>query len=414
MYSKSKEILAKAREKEIHSSRGYICAECNNSAYYFNTQNSTLHYEKPCLICSESKPEGILVEDFLPALKRHLSDHYKITGECVENTISLKEVLKRFTYDNEDFLEQLVKLLCDPSSEFFKNDGRYKDILTEDFIADCQKQAIQKWEEFAYELKHERRFTHNAATNFYVGLVSLCSRLVEKDKKEFRPALNVLPKGKSLYRGRIARDEVQKKTILEDPNKELSAPPERLATNSRMSPPGISFLYTADNFETAIAELHPFVNDTVAIAEFITTRDLNFFDFTRLDNLTHDMPTLLTNPLKDEIFKDRYFLSTLHNLISRPYRANDTSYIETQVFSEVIRNYRTTEVKYDGIIFGSSQRNGALNYVIFGEVPDSESHTSKKKEYHVEFNRDKGVMMYRITAMHAEATLEDDLLPLVQ
>lgn len=393
------ELLRKDREEEISSSRGYICADCNHSAYYFRTRNSPLHSEKPCILCSDCKPEGMLVEDFLFTLRGHLRDHYEPADESAENTVSLKDVLKRFTYDNEEFLEILAVLLCEPDDAFFRYDGRYKNSVDEAFIAGCREEALRLWKQLAYELKHERRFTHNKASAFYENLIASCFHEVESTRV-FNSALTILPQGEVLYRGRIARDDVQRDAFLGDPVKELSAPPEHLATNSRMSPPGISFLYTAGNKETAIAELHPFVNDTVVIGEFITTRELHFFDFTLLDNLTHTDACILDKPKKHGTFRNRYLLDSLHHLISRPFRANDTSYIETQVFAEVIRSFRRG--MYHGIIFGSSQRNGGLNYVIFGDVSDTEGQTVKKKVHHVELNRGNGVTLYRITAMCAQ------------
>lgn len=226
-------------------------------------------------------------------------------------------------------------------------------------------------------------------------------RWTQKEKIKINQALTILQKGEVLYRGRIARTDEQKNAFLSDPVKELSAPPNHLATNSRMSPPGIAFLYTADDTETAIAELHPFVGDTVAIGQFFTTRELRFFDFTRLDDFAHADAHILEKPATDYTFKNRYLLNTLHQLIARPLRANDTSYIETQVFAEVIRGYQGE--KYDGIIFGSTQRPGGRNYVIFGDIANAEDLNGKNKEYHVEFHHEIGVKLYKVAKIRAQA-----------
>ncbi|HHS9996397.1 TPA: hypothetical protein ACTW31_005336, partial [Klebsiella pneumoniae] len=52
--------FAEVREEQIQSSVGYICAECNQKAYYFNKKNTQLNSGKQCLICSEIRPDGIL------------------------------------------------------------------------------------------------------------------------------------------------------------------------------------------------------------------------------------------------------------------------------------------------------------------------------------------------------------------
>lgn len=87
-------LMREFREDEIRSSCGYICAECNKSAYYFKTKNNELNSEKPCLICSICRPYGILVEDFLGTLKRHLPEHYKLVNYISKDSISLKDILK--------------------------------------------------------------------------------------------------------------------------------------------------------------------------------------------------------------------------------------------------------------------------------------------------------------------------------
>lgn len=396
-----KNMFAEMREHEIQSSCGYICAECNRSAYYFNKKNSQLNSGKQCLICSESRSDGILVEDFEFTLRGHLRDHYALADCHSTDTLPLKDVLKRFTYDNEDFLGLLAALLCQPGDTFFREGAWYRNIVDEAFIATCRDNAIRGWEDMAYELKHVRRFSHSGAYKYYTDLIDSCFHSVEKEQEDFNTALTVLQKGEVLYRGRIARDNEQKMAFLSDPVKELSAPPSHLATNSRMSPPGISFLYTAGDAKTAIAELHPFINDIVAIGQFVTTRELRFFDFTLLDNVSYADAHILDKPVMDKTFKNRYLVNTLHRLISRPLRANDISYIETQVFAELIRCY--PREKYDGIIFGSTQRTDGRNYVIFGESTVTDGQNGKNNKHHVEFNHEQGVRLYCIKEMRAQA-----------
>lgn len=389
-------------EKEkIQASVGYICAECNQKAYYFNTKNRQLDSGMQCLICSEIRPDGILVEDFESTLRRHLRDHYTLGDSRSTDTISLKDVLKRFTYDNEDFLELLAAFLCQPHDPFFRKGGWYRNIVDEDFITRNRADALREWEGIANELKNVRRFNHAEACGYYAALIGSCFHQSEEEQGRINLALTFLQKGEVLYRGRIAWSNEQKMAFLSDPVKELSAPPNHLAANSRMSPPGISFLYTAGDYKTAIAELHPFVGDTVAIGQFVTTRELRFFDFTRLEKMVYADARILDNPTKHKTFRNRYLMSSLHHLIAKPLRANDTSYIETQVFAEVISSY--TGEKYDGILFGSSQRPGGFNYVIFGDIADADDLNWQKKEYHVEFNHETGVKLYKVEKIRAQA-----------
>lgn len=57
---------------------------------------------------------------------------------------------------------------------------------------------------------------------------------------------------------------------------------------------------------------------------------------------------------------------------------------------------------FDGIIFRSSQRPCGINYVLFGEIINTDDQKSKNKEYHVEFDRDQGVKFYQITKVFAK------------
>lgn len=383
------------RNEEIKSSVGVICTECNQSAPYFKKKNSDFNQEKQCIICQKTTLNGILLEDFLFTLKEHVKDHYELVEGNLSDTLSIKEVLKRFTYDNNNVLEKLSNLLCEKGETFFQLDGRYKSTVDASFINKSKHDALKLWSKIANELKHKQRFTHTQAANFYNDLIESCNYIIENGDI-FNSALTVIKKDHDFFRARLVKDESYHRLITSDPEKQLSAPPNYLATNSRMSPPGISFMYTAGDPETAIAELRPYVGDVIAIGIFKNTRDLKFFDFTRLDDIQFADANILENP---KYFRNRYILKELHKLISKPYRATDTSYIETQMFAETIRNYN--EGYFDGIIFGSSQRDEGLNYVIFGDSSTDQDVSPSTNNYHVVFDSNKQVTFYQVTKIQA-------------
>lgn len=395
-----KELFYETRQEEIQNSVGVICEECNQKAYYFNTKNADFFSVKCCLICSKEKEKGILLEDFLFTLTRKLNNHYElIQNDSSETaTVSLKQILKRFTYDNDLLLEKLADLLCQDSDSFYQVKGLYRSKVDEAFIEKCKKEAIEEWNQLSKDLKHNRRFTHVEASRFYERLIEACMHTLET-KEEFNSALKTIKMGTVFYRGRLVKDNFHRDLLLSNPGQELCAPPDYLATNSRMSPPGISFMYMASDPETSIAELRPYVNDTIAIGEFVSTKEFKFFDFTLLDKLKHEDANILDDPKNDKYFQKRYLLSSLHELISKPFRATDTSYIETQMFAETIRNYR--EGFFDGIIFGSSQRDGGLNYVLFGDYLKDDSKGALTRDYHVKFNDKSGIQFYQVLKMEA-------------
>lgn len=322
------------------------------------------------------------MEDFLYTLSGHINEHYKLADSEDVNTVSLKRLLARFTYDHDDVLEKLAELLCNERGDFFQKDGRYKSLVDDVFIQKCKEEAKSKWNAFSKELKHIRRFTHTEASRFYENLISACIYKVGS-ADEYCTALKTVKKETVLYRGRLVNKDDMKAIELNAKN-ELSAPPEKYAANSRMSPPGIAFMYMADEPLTAIAELHAYAGDIVAMGEFECTKDLNFFDFTALENMTYEDANILSSPLKSSYFQHKYLLNSLHSLISKPLRASDISYVETQMLAETIRNYK--EGYFDGIIFGSSQRKGYMNYVLFGDYRMEEQCDEAVKSYDVKLH----------------------------
>lgn len=92
-----------------------------------------------------------------------------------------------------------------------------------------------------------------------------------------------LPADSTLYRGRMtddARGLLDK--ALTQPSTELGSAPPHLARNGRLSPPGISLFYSADDPHVAVAEiaLHS-EYDQAVMGAFKTTRSLKILDFTR-------------------------------------------------------------------------------------------------------------------------------------
>ncbi|HFQ5091513.1 TPA: RES family NAD+ phosphorylase [Vibrio vulnificus] len=390
MVSSFRQFLYEEREREIASSVGFICEQCNVAAYYFNRINTDFSNEKTCLICSKKHFKGALLEDFVFTLSRHIPKHYNCIESHQSDSISLGEIVARFTYNNERFIDELVILLCNDSPNFFKMKGRYREVVDDSIIETYKKSAIDEWHDISKEVKHTRRFTNTKAINFYERLINDCLFNVEKDGVQFNSILTEIDKGKKLFRGRVVQDDNHKETISKNPKRELGAPPESLAASNRMSPSGISFMYTAGDYETAISELRPYVGDTIAIGEFVTTKPLNFFDFTLLEKAKIRKFNILEDPTDGKFLRSRYLLNELHKFVSKPVRPSDVTYIDLQVFSETIRNYK--DGMFDGIIFESSQRMGGLNYVLFGDYDEKES----AKDYYVSLGSDCNVNFYKV------------------
>ncbi|WP_265434603.1 hypothetical protein [Aeromonas salmonicida] len=114
-----RETIAEQDRVAIESSVGVICSRCNTSAYYFNKKNRDFNTTKKCIICMKDTETGILLEDFLFTLKGHVSDHYEICDSEDSSSVSLKVILKIFTYDHDCVISKLEELLCKEDMAFF-------------------------------------------------------------------------------------------------------------------------------------------------------------------------------------------------------------------------------------------------------------------------------------------------------
>ncbi|TMN38844.1 RES family NAD+ phosphorylase [Pseudoalteromonas sp. S2755] len=389
-----KEIFKEFEKEEIDKSIGFICKKCNSTAFYFKTRNKDYKdAEQNCVICSKKSTKGLILEGFIYTLNRKIPNHYKLVDKNTSNSIPLEDVVSRFTYNNKGFKTKISNLLCNETPEFFKAEGRYKETVDDKTIEKYKEESKTEWHEISNDVKHNRRFTNKKAIQFYEGLINDCFLMIDKNDekdKNFNSALTKIDKGVSFFRGRIVKDDTQKDIFRKNPKKELGAPPELLSASNRMSPSGISFLYTAGDYETAIAELRPYVGDTIAIGEFVSTKQLNFFDFTLLETIEIRKFNILENPQGGNDIRRRFLLNELHKFVSKPVRPTDVTYIDLQILSETIRNYK--EGMFDGIIFKSSQRKGGLNYVIFGDYDEKEN----AKDYYVSLDSDSNVNFYKI------------------
>ncbi|WP_429165576.1 hypothetical protein [Aeromonas rivipollensis] len=174
IYSLVKKVIAEQDRIAVESSVGVICSRCNTSAYYFNRKNRDFNATKKCIRCTKDTETGILLEDFLFTLRGHISEHYEICDSADSSSVTLNFILKRFTYEHEGVISKLEELLCEEDNSFFKKDGAYRSKVDDEFIQGCIDNATKQWDEFAYELKHERRFSHDKALSFYSNLISSC------------------------------------------------------------------------------------------------------------------------------------------------------------------------------------------------------------------------------------------------
>lgn len=203
------------------------------------------------------------------------------------------------------------------------------------------------WNQFSNKLKHRNRY------------------FIEEDwAKQLSPLLarysEVFQMNGVLFRARIGAEtkKFRKVTGPLPPNK-MGAPPPDKSKNGRANPAGISYLYTATNERTAIAEVRPWLQSKVTVAELRALENLKIVNLSKIAYM--DTPFGIPNLLEE--IEGRNFLQELSHMLSKPIEPDmsDIDYVPTQFLSELIKY-----LKYDGIRFKSSFGSGD-NIVIFDQ-----------------------------------------------
>lgn len=184
-----------------------------------------------------------------------------------------------------------------------------------------------------------------------------------------------------------------------DEPSEMLAPPPEIARAGRMNPAGISYLYLAEESQTALIEVRPKPGCETVVAEFELTRSLNLLNLTDLNFSTTEDET-------DEKKSVKPFLQEFVKAISCPVNQDGREhidYVPSQIVCEYIAQVHSHDddkaMKADpskrwprihGIRFPSSLHRGGINVVLFpamrsdrdGGFEDWVARTERPLEFH--------------------------------
>ncbi len=197
---------------------------------------------------------------------------------------------------------------------------------------------------FERAVKKEFRYFRNEFIEKFLQTVLETS---EKRKKK-------LPEKSYLWRAQLGHEWYQ----------DIPAPyrPERMvplvneASEGRVNPKGISYLYTATTKETAMAEVRPWLGSLISVGQFETNREMILIDC----SLYHDRTVIyLQEP--DPEKREEAVWSHIDQAFSQPVTNNDkmADYIPTQIIAELFKCNG-----YDGIVYKSMLGKG-YNIVLF-------------------------------------------------
>jgi len=182
--------------------------------------------------------------------------------------------------------------------------------------------------------------------------------------------VTTIPVGTTYYRAQIAHNEsdytqgywndkegkeeedIIGKRIHPCDNERLFPLPN-LASEGRINPKGISYLYLTDNIESGLIEIQASVGEFITVGKFALTKEVKVIDFTKdakRDHIFYFDPSKA--PTEHKIKNAWYDInSSFSQAVKRS--DNQADYIPTQIISEYIKLSG-----YDGVLFTSSKSDG--------------------------------------------------------
>ena len=218
------------------------------------------------------------------------------------------------------------------------------------------------WESFVHAVKHETHYFFTNLESEEPGEYSphtLLRKIGELVNELSR--ISHLPVGMQLYRVR-ERHNGENWEINAD---EMGSAPREKARAGRMNPAGISYLYLAQERETALAEVLSGPPCQAAYAEFVVTHELTVIDLCQINSL----PSIFDSHLRD-VREGLIFIAGFVESISKPVKRDGSEhidYVPSQVVSEFFAKVfqRTDGEKIHGMVYPSAIQLGGKNVVLF-------------------------------------------------
>lgn len=200
------------------------------------------------------------------------------------------------------------------------------------------------------ELKYKNRFFLSEECEKF------CNNLI-KYSKLFKT--HNFDDGMSFYRARINDFDDAHNQSNYFSLEQMGAPPAKHAKNGRLNPQGISCLYLADDINTSIAEVRPWVECKITVAEFVLRKDINVINLSDKVFLK-DLRKIDSEKYEGAEFTWKQLISWMFSVPFDP--RDDTAYVPTQFIAERIK-----KEGFDGILYDSALSPG-YNLVLFDET----------------------------------------------
>ena len=207
-----------------------------------------------------------------------------------------------------------------------------------------------------------RHIADNRVQNFIRTVTETC-----------RSRQREIPSGSRLYRaqlGCINRPIIQEDVHVAD--EAWPYPPERMVPTlensfeGRANPRGITYLYLANNEDTACAEVRPYKGAFVSVGVFKVKRELKVVDCTK--DIKESKSKIIYIEEPDPETREKIVWAQINKAFSKPVNPHEpeTEYVPTQIIAEIFR-----KEGFDGLACKSSLVEKGVNVVLF-DVNDAE------------------------------------------
>ncbi len=337
-----------------------------------------------CVNCFNDKAIKSIITSYQQFGRCHYCNDTDVSIISIDNLLSditqtLEGLSMMFEEDNE--ADKLIDIL-DKDFEVFsqntnscrlKNDFSTKlpDIFNRKYKSVDIAETHKQWIDFKTEIIHKNRFFPQ--TTIYQQAFLPTGSLYNSFQQLIEQLSYPIHSAEFFFRGRISNHPLD--------HGEMGKPPPNLATLGRANPYGISYLYLAQTSDICIKEIRPNNGDTISIAKFRVTRQLQVIDLRRPREKISFLS--LGSSSYIDILKLVNLLETFANELSLPVLPNNSQreYIPTQFITEFFK----THGNKDGLIFNSSYGTG-YNLVLFDDI-----FCTCDQTHNVEFVRIKGI-----------------------
>lgn len=145
-------------------------------------------------------------------------------------------------------------------------------------------------------------------------------------------------------------DELKNTKFLGFNAKKSGIPPKNKRKEGRLNTIDDDFLYLSYDYETALAEMRPIINQEYSVAECVTIKELKIINLHKINDIN-----------KENLFTNFYLISKkVSEPNTEPNSKNENLYKITQMLARFLKLKG-----YDGISYGSSILENGVNLVLF-------------------------------------------------